>query len=224
MLWANRNGFFYVLDRATGQFLLGKPFVEVNWASGFDEKGRPMRVPGKLPTAEGTVIFAGQSGRHQLVFSFLQPEHRVVLHPLVGELFVGVHQSSGRIRQKAADSWAHLRDRWWVGSSKRKINTRKDNEGYGAVRAIDPQTGERKWEFKMNDVTDAGILTTASDLLFSGGREGYFYALDARNGELLWKANVGGAVASGPMSYAVNGKQYVAISAGSALFVYALKE
>jgi len=76
----------------------------------------------------------------------------------------------------------------------------------------------------MNDVTDAGILTTGSDLLFSGGREGYFYALDARNGELLWKANVGGAVASGPMSYAVGGKQYVAISAGSSLFVYGLRE
>ena len=57
MLWANRNGFFYVLDRATGKFLLGKPFVEVNWASGFDENGRPMRVAGKLPTPEGTLIF-----------------------------------------------------------------------------------------------------------------------------------------------------------------------
>jgi glucose dehydrogenase len=76
----------------------------------------------------------------------------------------------------------------------------------------------------MNDVTDAGILTTASDVLFSGGREGYFYALDARSGELLWRVNLGGAVASGPMSYAVNGRQYVAISAGNALFVYALKE
>jgi alcohol dehydrogenase (cytochrome c) len=105
-----------------------------------------------------------------------------------------------------------------------KINTRKDDEGYGAVRAIDPMTGDRKWEFKMNDVTDAGVLTTGSDLLFSGGREGYFYALNARNGELLWKANVGGAVASGPMSYAVNGKQYFAISAGSSLFVYGLRE
>jgi outer membrane protein assembly factor BamB len=92
------------------------------------------------------------------------------------------------------------------------------------VRAIDPKTGERKWEFKMNDVTDAGILTTASDLLFSGGREGYFYALDARNGELLWKANVGGAVAAGPMSYAVNGRQYIAINAGNSLFVYALRQ
>ena len=88
----------------------------------------------------------------------------------------------------------------------RQVNQRKEEEGYGAVRAIDPKTGEQKWEFKMLDVTDAGILTTASDLLFSGGREGYFYALDARTGELLWKANVGGAVASGPMTYSVNGQ------------------
>jgi len=62
MLWANRNGFFYVLDRATGKFLLGKPFVEVNWANGFDESGRPMRVAGKVPTPEGTVIFPGNQG------------------------------------------------------------------------------------------------------------------------------------------------------------------
>ena len=75
----------------------------------------------------------------------------------------------------------------------------------------------------MADVTDSGVLTTASDLLFAGGREGYFFALDARTGELLWKTSVGGQVAAGPMSYSVNGKQYVAISAGSVLFVYALR-
>jgi alcohol dehydrogenase (cytochrome c) len=223
MLWANRNGFFYVLDRATGQFLLGKPFVEVNWASGFDEKGRPMRVSGKLPTAEGTIISPGNQGGTNWYSPSFSPSTGLFYIPS------WVNYSSVYIKAPAE----YTEGRRFVGTSPRslvaglqqaKINTRKDNEGYGAVRAIDPQTGERKWEFKMNDVTDAGILTTASDLLFSGGREGYFYALDARNGELLWKANVGGAVASGPMSYAVNGKQYVAISAGSALFVYALKE
>ena len=81
-----------------------------------------------------------------------------------------------------------------------------------------------KWEFKMTDFTDAGILTTASNVLFSGGREGYFYALDARTGSLLWKATLGGRVTSGPMSYAVGGRQYVAVSAGSGLFVYALRQ
>ena len=75
----------------------------------------------------------------------------------------------------------------------------------------------------MSDVTDAGVLTTATDVLFSGGREGYFFALDARTGALLWKANVGGGVASGPISYSVGGRQYIAVSAGSTLFSYALR-
>ena len=110
-----------------------------------------------------------------------------------------------------------------VGIQGTTVNQRKEDEGYSAIRAIDPKTGQQKWEFKMLDVTDAGILTTATDLLFSGGREGYFYALDGRNGDLLWKANVGGAVASGPISYSVNGKQFIAVSAGSSLLVYALK-
>ena len=76
----------------------------------------------------------------------------------------------------------------------------------------------------MVDVTDSGVLSTASDLVFTGGREGYFFALDARTGEQIWKANVGGQISSGPMSYAVNDRQYVAIAAGSALFVYALRQ
>jgi glucose dehydrogenase len=76
----------------------------------------------------------------------------------------------------------------------------------------------------MADVTDAGVLTTASDLLFSGGREGYFFALDARTGALLWKATVGGVVASGPMTYMVGGRQYIAVAAGSSLFTFALRQ
>ena len=67
--------------------------------------------------------------------------------------------------------------------------------------ALDIRTGEKKWGFEMTDVTDTGILTTASDLLFTGGREGYFHALDARTGKLLWKTSVGGPVAAGPMTY-----------------------
>jgi alcohol dehydrogenase (cytochrome c) len=223
MLWANRNGFFYVLDRANGQFLMGKPFVEVNWASGFDEKGRPMRVSGKLPTPEGTVIFPGNQGGT----NWYSPSYS----PRTGLFYVPSWVNYSSVYLKGKSEYTEgLR---YLGVSPRSIigglqgprfNTRRDDEGYGAVRAIDPLTGDRKWEFKMNDVTDAGVLTTGSDLLFSGGREGYFYALDARNGELLWKTSVGGGVSAAPMSYAVNGKQYVAISAGNSLFVYGLRE
>ena len=102
------------------------------------------------------------------------------------------------------------------------MNTWGEEAGRGAVLAIDPHTGEQKWEFKMSDVTDSGVLTTASDLLFTGGREGYFYALDARNGKMLWRATLGGQIAAGPMTYSVDGKQYVAIAAGNSMFTFAL--
>jgi glucose dehydrogenase len=89
--------------------------------------------------------------------------------------------------------------------------------------ALDPHTGKKKWTFEMHDVVTSGILTTASDLLFVGGREGYFQALDARTGALLWKSTVGGEVAAAPMTYEVEGQQYIAIAAGHSLFTFALR-
>ena len=97
-------------------------------------------------------------------------------------------------------------------------------EGFGAIQAVDPQTGDIEWMFEMTDVTDSGVLTTASNLVFAGGREGYFYGLDARDGSMLWSQSLGGQVSAGPMSYEVNGRQYVAIAAGAGLFVFALSE
>ncbi len=223
MLWANRNGLMYVLDRTTGEFLMGKPFVEVNWMNGFDEKGRPMRVTGKVPSAEGTLIFPGnQGGTNWYSPSF---------SPRTGLFYIPTWANYSSLYVKGKDD-DYVEGRRYAGGFPRSPvpfgrsaqNFRKEEEGYGAIRAMDPATGERKWEYKMNDVTDAGILTTASDLLFSGGREGYFFALDARNGALLWKATVGGAVASGPMTYSVGGRQYVGVAAGNSLFTFALRQ
>jgi alcohol dehydrogenase (cytochrome c) len=222
MMWANRNGLFYVIDRTTGQFLQGKPFVEVNWMNGFDEKGRPMRVPAKVPTPEGTVIKPGNQGGT----NWYSPSYS----PRTGLFYIPawVDYSSVYVKQPVE----YTEGRLFAGAMPQspvpmvrsgQINQRRDDEGYGAVRAMDPNTGERKWEFKMSDVTDSGILTTGSDLLFVGGREGYFFALDARNGSMLWKANTGGQISSGPMTYAVGGRQYVAVASGSSLFVYALR-
>jgi alcohol dehydrogenase (cytochrome c) len=98
------------------------------------------------------------------------------------------------------------------------------DDAYSAVRAIDPKTGEKKWDYKQSaPTTESGIMTTASNVLFSGSRDGEFYALDARDGKLLWKTNLGPSVAAGPMSFMVNGKQYVSIVAGSALFTFGLR-
>ena len=91
------------------------------------------------------------------------------------------------------------------------------------IRALDSETLDRKWEYKMNDITWAGVLTTASDLLFGGGKEGHFFALDARTGQLLWRKALGGQINAGPMTYAANGRQYVTIAAGNALFSFGLR-
>ena len=218
MLWANRNGLMYVLDRKTGEFLLGKPYVKVNWMDGFDHKGRPKRVPGKIPTPEGTLIQPHVHG----ATNWAPPS----FSPKTGWFYVAHWENSGTIVTEGLSPRP-------VGVNTRQttmgqVNLQQfynnDEEAYGVVRAYDPNTLEPKWEYRMNDITWGGVLTTASDVLFSGGKEGYFFALDARTGELLWKASVGGQVNAGPMSYSVGGRQYVTIAAGSALFAYALPQ
>jgi alcohol dehydrogenase (cytochrome c) len=222
MLWANRNGFFYVLDRATGEFLQGAPFAKVTWAKGLDEKGRPMRAVNMVPTAEGQLIYPGNQGGTNWYSPSYSP-HTGLFYIPTWDNYYSVY-----VKEKVEFTEGRL----FTGPLPKspvplirppQIVNRKEEDGYGAIRAFDPQTGQRKWEYKLTDVTDSGILTTATDLLFVGGREGYFMALDARGGELLWKAGVGGQVSAGPMSYSVNGKQYVAISAGNSLFVYGLR-
>ena len=103
------------------------------------------------------------------------------------------------------------------------INTWTDAAGRGAVLAIDPEKAETRWRFPMYDVNSSGILTTASDLLFVGGREGYFHALDARTGSLLWRVTVG-AQTMAPITYEAGGNQYVAVPAGQCLFVFGLRQ
>jgi alcohol dehydrogenase (cytochrome c) len=112
-----------------------------------------------------------------------------------------------------------------VGIGRRSpINNWTDAVGNGAVMAIDPQTGKAKWKVTQFDVTDGGMLTTASDLLFTGGREGYFHALDARTGKLLWKASLGGQIVMAPITFQVEGKQYVSVISGHNLVTYALRD
>jgi len=220
MLWANRNGYWYVLDRATGEFLSGKPFTKVTWTSGLDEKGRPQNVV--RPTAEGTPIYPHFAG----ATNWYSPSYS----PRTGLFYVPAWMdSSSTFARRPAE---YVEGRSFLGAfptgtslsiNGTQVNRRLPGEGHGAVLALDPKTGEKKWEFTMTDITDAGILTTASDLLFSGGREGVFYALDARNGQLLWKAPVAGIVQAAPMTYAIGGRQYIAIAAGNSLYVYTLK-
>jgi alcohol dehydrogenase (cytochrome c) len=109
--------------------------------------------------------------------------------------------------------------------SRGPLNTWTDATGRGAVVALDPATGQRQWTFPMYDLTDSGVLTTAADLVFAGGRDGYFLALDARTGVLLWKRSLGAvSLRSGPTTYEVDGRQFVTAIGGHVLAAFALPD
>ena len=225
MLWANRNGMFYVLDRTNGRFLHGSPFVKVNWNSGLDEKGRPIPTP--QPAGQPT--WPGNQGGTNWYSPSFSPRTEL--------FYVSTWEGYASIYRKEQQTYVPGRSFGGGGAGAvtpvpgapgvrigraTPINNWTDAVGHGTVMALDPRTGQLKWKFEQFDVTDSGILTTATDLLFTGGREGYFHALDARTGELLWKAALGGQIANGPITYAIDGKQYVSVISGNSLITFGL--
>ncbi|HWC00822.1 MAG TPA: PQQ-binding-like beta-propeller repeat protein, partial [Bryobacteraceae bacterium] len=209
LIQANRNAFFYVLNRENGKFLLGKPFARQTWAKGLDDQGRPIVLPNTDPTPQGNYVCPDASGgtnwaspsydRGTGLFFVAVREacavytsHTITPHP--GEPFVGGGQEEDRK----------------VGAP-------------GAIRAIDPLTGDIKWDFPLyRGSPAAGVLSTAGGLVFAATQDGYLIALDARTGKLLWNYQTGAEIHSSPISYAVDGKQYIAISSDSTLFTFAL--
>jgi len=227
MLWANRNGFFYVLDRTNGEFVLGNPFVRVNWASGLDESGRPIETPQPAGAVTYPCVGGGTnwyspsySPSTELFYVSAWENCGHVFRPVEAEYREGQRFLGGR--PTSPDPGAPGLPGGTAGAG--PINNWTDSVGNGAILALDPRTGQRRWRFEMTDVSMSGVLTTATDLLFAGSREGHFHALDARDGELLWRASLGGQIANGPMTYMVDGRQHVAVAAGHSLYVFALRE
>jgi alcohol dehydrogenase (cytochrome c) len=220
--WAHRDGVFYVLDRTNGKFLMAKPFVKINWLAGFDENGRPRIQPNSLPTAEGTLIYPGVQGGT----NWYSPSYS----PRTGLFYLSVWADYYSVYQEGAADYVAGR-RFNGGDIRQPLaynrNTTlfpNEQQGYGALKAINPKTGEMVWQVKFADLTEGGVLSTAGDVVFTGNREGYFHAFDARDGKLLWKASLGGYIAAGPVSYSVGGRQYVAVAAGHGMFVFGLRE
>src|SRR4029077_1309924 len=169
VLWANRNGFFYVLDRTNGKFLRGNAFVNETWAAGLDENGRPIRAAGMTASVAGTQIYPGiQGGTNWYAPSY---------SPRTGLYYVSAWQNYSGIFFKVPTASGQLTGvsprSSLPGIARGPVNTWTEDSGYGEIQAIDPHTGEKKWVFKMGDVSDTGVLTTASDLLITGNREGY---------------------------------------------------
>ena len=211
MMWANRNAFYYTLDRETGEFLVGTPFAQQTWAEGLDENGRPIRVPNTAPTPEGVVVSPPIGGGTNWWSPAFSPRT---------QLFY-VNAFDGEQEYFTRDE-EYTEGETFMGGGGNNVLPIDHYQSY--IRAIDPATGNIRWEYPIAPRSTSGLLSTEGDLVFGGTVDGYFFALDAVSGEELWHINVGSRVHSGPMTYAVNGEQYVSIAAGNVVFTFGLDD
>lgn len=208
LLWPNRNAFYYVLDRITGELLLVRPFAQQTWAQGIDSKGRPIIKPEAIPTDKGVVVFPGIQG----ATNWFSPSYS----PQTGLLYVAIRDVPTFLSANDVEydpGGLYLGSRW---------NGLSEDPSWANIRALIPQTGEVKWEYPLYRDVWTGLMSTAGNLVFGGSVEGQFFALDALTGKELWRSNVGGLIISGPITYLSGGKQLVSIAAGNALFTFGL--
>lgn len=202
----NRNGFVYVLDRNSGKYLHGSPYVEqLNWAKGLDENGRPIVDPNYLPVPGGSKEYicpgnvGGQNGAWTAAYS-----------PQTKFMYVPVVESCGKM-EKAVSTFIQGIPFWGGGPGATQAD---DQSSYGHLSAIDPTTGAIKWRYKDEYPLVGGTMTTAGGLVFTGNQMGYAMAFNDTTGELLWKSQTGSPVRGQPTSYKVGGRQYVAVPSG----------
>ncbi len=211
LMQANRNGMFYVLDRTDGKFLSATPFVRQTWNTGFDENGRPKLVEGWDSRPEGSIaVYPSLVGGT----NFQAPSYS----PDTGWVYVETSDSGQRFLRAPQE---YEQGRQYQGGRGQGLG----EPANANIKAIDPETGATKWEYKISRGSlSAGVLATAGGLVFAATSEGNLIALDARTGAALWHFSTGSTTAASPMSYAVDGKQFVAIASGSMLYSFALPE
>ncbi len=203
VMLANRNGFFYVLDRITGELLVGKPFTDTTWAREIGSDGRPI----VLNDGRTSCVPDQWGGTN-----FMPPSY----DPDLGLFFVTARETCATYAPKDAEIVP--------GEPSFGGTVRVDpSQGYGALRAIDPASGERRWEFRYTSPSMAGVLSTAAGLVFAGDNEGNFMAFDAKTGRNLWHYPTGSSIwGAAAMTYMLNGRQYVIIPSGATLVAFTL--
>ena len=207
LVTANRNAFYYVLDRETGEYLHSTPFAKQTWAEGIDAKGRPILIPGREPSDSGTLVWPSLQGGT----NWFPPSYS----PKTGLFYVSVREMGAIYYKREAE---YVAGTPFMGGGERALES---DEAYGALRALDVTTGKLKWEFRHQTPPWSGVMSTAGGLVFGGSNEGWFFALDAQDGKPLWRFQTGGLIHSAPISFAVDGKQHVAIATNNALVVFA---
>jgi alcohol dehydrogenase (cytochrome c) len=202
LLQASRNGYFFVLDRTTGKSLLTKPFATVNWASGIDKDGRPVPNPAKEPAKDGRLVAPNEAG----ATNYRSPS----FDPATGLLLVNAQDAYGIYFFKNEHG-----SYGWGGAN-------YSVSGRSAIRAIDHLTGDIRWSHDIGDgAGTAGVLTTSTGLAFTGDNAGNALALRTRDGATLWHSGIG-RVGNGPITYMLDGRQYVLFGGGSGLYAWTL--
>lgn len=210
MGWANRNGFYYVLNRETGKFITARAYVRQNWAKEIDPNGRPVLGPGSGITEGGVLSYPARPG----ATNWWSPSYS----PLTGLVYVPSIESGAVFSKTPA---TYRRGDMFLGGLVAGLKERRYS-----VRALDALTGEMKWEFQRQRQTSAesrraGVLSTAGRIVMAAD-ETVFVALDDETGKELWAMNLGGPVVAAPVTYLVGGRQRISIAAGRAIFTFGL--
>jgi alcohol dehydrogenase (cytochrome c) len=200
LLWVNRNGFYYVLNRETGAFVRGVPYVRQNWAVALDPKGRPIRASMAGTGVQGVAVYPSAKGGTNWWPPSYDPDLDLVFVPALEQGMI-FFPSAMTLPSTAGRSL------------------------FTAVRALDASTGKLVWEYRhperLTDPNSSGLLSTRGGVVF-GGDHGTFFALDARSGNLLWSTETGGSMYAAPVTYSVGGEQFVSVVAGRNLMTFAL--
>ena len=203
---ASRNGYFFLLDRITGEHLLTAPFVSIDWASGLNARGEPTPNPKKEPAPDGSLVEAAEEGATNWMAPSFDPETK--LFYVNAEEGFGMYYLTLNANGKAVGHQG--------GASSRLRE-------HSVLVAIDYQTGKIRWRRKAGEGGGhPGILTTAGGVLFTGDVSDNLLALDPENGQVLWHVNVGGSLGSSPMTYELDGRQYVITGVDGVLYAWAL--
>ena len=209
----SRNGFYYVLDRQTGEFPLAKHFVKQTWAKEIDRTGRPVLNPGQEPTLEGNdSIWPGVDGAN----NWMSPSY----NPGTKLLYFNAREE--RRRYFKTDAPEFRPGEGFFGGGGGGGARFRPEESWGKLIAMTPETGEIRWEHRILSAPWAGVLSTAGNVVFSATPSGNFYALDARNGKDLWHFNGGGRVYASPITFLSRGKQLITIPIESVLIAFGL--
>ena len=209
--WPNRNGFYYVLDRVTGEYLVGVPFVEIDWAKGLTSAGRPiLSETAKVTTAGRRTRPGAGGGTNWQNPSFDQSR---------GSMFVPATEGSSVFTKLPPNSVTGGQKGFFIGSGWSQTAT-----AINEVLALDAASGRRKWEYSAPIARHgnySGLLSTGGGLVF-GASGGVGFALDADSGREVWRVSLGGNTKAAPISFAVDGRQVIAVAAGRALFMFGL--